>query len=331
MMSDEINWTKKSLISIEPLSRTEIETIFSLAQSYKSAAEKGTLKFDSLAGRTVINLFLEPSTRTRLAFEIATKRLSADTLTISGDASSLSKGESLKDTARNLVALGADLIIMRHSASGSAHYLSEAVDIPVVNAGDGSHAHPTQALLDAFTLKERLGDLKNKKVTILGDILFSRVARSNIHCLQKLGAKVTLAGPNTLVPKNFEAMGVRVSHNLKEALEDADAIMLLRIQHERQTSIHFPSIGEYTTSFGLNERRAHWLKPNAIIMHPGPINRGVEIDSKLADSNNSVILDQVKNGVFIRMALLHLCHSAHLKKTISLPIKNKDNWALTKI
>ena len=325
MMSDEINWTKKSLISIEPLSRTEIETIFSLAQSYKSAAEKGTLKFDSLAGRTVINLFLEPSTRTRLAFEIATKRLSADTLTISGDASSLSKGESLKDTARNLVALGADLIIMRHSASGSAHYLSEAVDIPVVNAGDGSHAHPTQALLDSFTLKERLGDLKNKKVTILGDILFSRVARSNIHCLQKLGAKVTLAGPNTLVPKNFEAMGVRVSHNLKEALEDADAIMLLRIQHERQTSTHFPSIGEYTTSFGLNERRAHWLKPNAIIMHPGPINRGVEIDSKLADSNNSVILDQVKNGAFIRMALLHLCHSAHLKKTISLPIKNKDN------
>ena len=325
MMSDEINWTKKSLISIEPLSRTEIETIFSLAQSYKSAAEKGTLKFDSLAGRTVINLFLEPSTRTRLAFEIATKRLSADTLTISGDASSLSKGESLKDTARNLVALGADLIIIRHSASGSAHYLSEAVDIPVVNAGDGSHAHPTQALLDSFTLKERLGDLKNKNVTILGDILFSRVARSNIHCLQKLGAKVTLAGPNTLVPKNFEAMGVRVSHNLKEALEDADAIMLLRIQHERQTSTHFPSIGEYTTSFGLNERRAHWLKPNAIIMHPGPINRGVEIDSKLADSNNSVILDQVKNGVFIRMALLHLCHSAHLKKPISLPIKNKDN------
>jgi aspartate carbamoyltransferase catalytic subunit len=323
MMIDEINWTKKSLISIEPLSRTEIETIFSLAQSYKSAAEKGTLKFDSLAGRTVINLFLEPSTRTRLAFEIATKKLSADTLTISGDASSLSKGESLKDTARNLVALGADLIIMRHSASGAAQYLSEAVDIPVVNAGDGSHAHPTQALLDAFTLKERLGDLKNKKVTILGDILFSRVARSNIHCLQKLGAKVTLAGPNTLVPKAFEAMGVRVSHNLKEALEDADAIMLLRIQHERQTSTHFPSIGEYTTSFGLNERRAHWLKPNAVIMHPGPINRGVEIDSKLADSNNSVILDQVKNGVFIRMALLHLCHSAHLKTKITLPLKAK--------
>jgi|TARA_B100001093_G_scaffold10286_1_gene9619 aspartate carbamoyltransferase catalytic subunit len=323
MMIDEINWTKKSLISIEPLSRTEIETIFSLAQSYKSAAEKGTLKFDSLAGRTVINLFLEPSTRTRLAFEIATKKLSADTLTISGDASSLSKGESLKDTARNLVALGADLIIMRHSASGAAQYLSEAVDIPVVNAGDGSHAHPTQALLDAFTLKERLGDLKNKKVTILGDILFSRVARSNIHCLKKLGAKVTLAGPNTLVPKAFEAMGVRVSHNLKEALEDADAIMLLRIQHERQTSTHFPSIGEYTTSFGLNERRAHWLKPNAVIMHPGPINRGVEIDSKLADSNNSVILDQVKNGVFIRMALLHLCHSAHLKTKITLPLKAK--------
>ena len=317
-MSRDIKWNKKHLISIEPLSGTEIQSIFSLAEHYKSLSEKGSLKFNTLQGRTIINLFLEPSTRTRLAFEIASKRLSADTLTISGDASSLSKGESLKDTAHNIVALGADIIIMRHASSGAAEYLSNTVDIPIVNAGDGSHAHPTQALLDAFTLTKKFGSLKNKNVTILGDILFSRVARSNIHCLKKLGAKVTLAGPNTLVPKAFESMGVRVSHNLKEALEEADAIMLLRIQHERQTSTHFPSIGEYTTSFGLNERRAHWLKPNAIIMHPGPINRGVEIDSKLADSENSVILDQVKNGVFVRMAILHLCYAAHTNQTISL-------------
>lgn len=318
-MSRLITWEKQNLISIEPLSLTEINTIFSLARYYKQGTESGQLKFDALEGRTVINLFLEPSTRTRLAFEIACKRLSADCISISGGASSLSKGESLKDTAQNIVALGADVIIMRHSSSGSADYLSKTVDTPIINAGDGSHAHPTQALLDTFTLTERLGDVKNKKVTILGDILFSRVARSNIHCLLKLGAKVTLAGPNTLVPKEFEAMGVTVSHNLKDALEDADAIMLLRIQHERQTSTHFPSIGEYTTSFGLNERRAHWIKPNAIIMHPGPINRGVEIDSKLADSANSVILEQVKNGVFVRMAILHLCHTAHTKTKISLP------------
>ena len=269
IMSRVITWEKQNLISIEPLSLTEINTIFSLARYYKEGTESGQLKFDALEGRTVINLFLEPSTRTRLAFEIACKRLSADCISVSGGASSLSKGESLKDTAHNIVALGADVIIMRHSSSGSADYLSKTVDTPIINAGDGSHAHPTQALLDAFTLTERLGDVKNKKVTILGDILFSRVARSNIHCLLKLGAKVTLAGPNTLVPKEFEAMGVTVSHNLKDALEDADAIMLLRIQHERQTSTHFPSIGEYTTSFGLNERRAHWIKPNAIIMHPG--------------------------------------------------------------
>ena len=318
-MSRVLTWEKQNLISIEPLSLTEINTIFDLARYYKEGTESGQLKFDALEGRTVINLFLEPSTRTRLAFEIACKKLSADCISISGGASSLSKGESLKDTAQNIVALGADVIIMRHSSSGSADYLSKTVDTPIINAGDGSHAHPTQALLDTFTLTERLGAVKNKKVTILGDILFSRVARSNIHCLLKLGAKVTLAGPNTLVPKEFEAMGVTVSHNLKDALEDADAIMLLRIQHERQTSTHFPSIGEYTTSFGLNERRAHWIKPNAIIMHPGPINRGVEIDSKLADSSNSVILEQVKNGVFVRMAILHLCHATHTQTQISLP------------
>ena len=302
-MSRVLTWEKQNLISIEPLSLAEIHTIFSLSRYYKEGTESGQLKFDTLEGRTVINLFLEPSTRTRLAFEIACKKLSADCISISGDASSLSKGESLKDTAQNIVALGADVIIMRHSSSGSADYLSKTVNTPIINAGDGSHAHPTQALLDTFTLTERLGDVKNKKVTILGDILFSRVARSNIHCLLKLGAKVTLAGPNTLVPKEFEAMGVTVSHNLKDALEDADAIMLLRIQHERQTSTHFPSIGEFTTSFGLNARRAHWIKPNAIIMHPGPVNY-IEITEAVYDSENSVIRQQIANGVAIRMAVL---------------------------
>ena len=203
-MSRVLTWEKQNLISIEPLSLAEIHTIFSLARYYKEGTESGQLKFDALEGRTVINLFLEPSTRTRLAFEIACKKLSADCISISGDASSLSKGESLKDTAQNIVALGADVIIMRHSSSGSADYLSKTVNTPIINAGDGSHAHPTQALLDTFTLTERLGDVKNKKVTILGDILFSRVARSNIHCLLKLGAKVTLAGPNTLVPRNLK-------------------------------------------------------------------------------------------------------------------------------
>ncbi|MBL6838692.1 MAG: aspartate carbamoyltransferase catalytic subunit, partial [Puniceicoccaceae bacterium] len=226
---------------------------------------------------------------------------------------------TLRDTARNMEALKADIIIMRHSASGAPNYLSKVVDIPVINAGDGSHAHPTQALLDAFTLLEKFGTLDGRKVTILGDILFSRVARSNIICLQKLGAKVTIAGPSTLVPKAFEAMGVTVSHQLRPALEDADAVMLLRIQHERQSATHFPSIGEYTSSFGLNKARAAWLKPGAIIMHPGPINRGVEIDSELADSAQSVILQQVTNGIVVRMAILHLCSCAHHNEAIELP------------
>jgi aspartate carbamoyltransferase catalytic subunit len=231
----------------------------------------------------------------------------------------LTKGETLRDTAQNMEALQADVIIMRHAASGAPNYLSKVVKIPVINAGDGSHAHPTQALLDAFTLIEKLGPLDGKKVTILGDILFSRVARSNIICLQKLGAKVTIAGPSTLVPESFKAMGVQVCHDLKPALEDADAVMLLRIQHERQSSTHFPSIGEYKRVFGLNKARAKWLKPGALIMHPGPINRGVEIDSELADSEQSVILEQVTNGIMVRMAVIHLCHCHHRGLQINLP------------
>lgn len=318
-MSKPINWNRKDLIGIESLSREEIETIFDVTTSLKQNVETNDKNEPYLKGRTVVNLFLEPSTRTRLAFEIAAKRLGAEVVSVTADASSLTKGETLRDTARNIAALEADMIVIRHSASGAPAYLSKAVDIPVINAGDGSHAHPTQALLDAFTLLEHFESLKNVKVTILGDILFSRVARSNIICLQKLGAKVTIAGPSTLVPKGFEAMGASVSHNLKNALEDADAIMLLRIQHERQSSTHFPSLSEYTSMFGLNKERAKWLKPSAVIMHPGPINRGVEIDSEIADSDRSLVLKQVNNGVFIRMAVLHLCYTVYKDILIKLP------------
>ena len=318
-MSAPIHWNRKDLIGIEPLSKQEIETIFTVATAFKRSVEADDKRESYLDGRTLINLFLEPSTRTRLAFEIAAKRLGADVVTITTDASSLTKGETLRDTARNIAALKADMIIIRHTASGAPGYLSKVVDIPVVNAGDGSHAHPSQALLDAFTLLEHFKNLQGRKITILGDILFSRVARSNITCLKKLGAQVTVAGPSTLVPKEFEAMGAKVCHNLKDALVDADAVMLLRIQHERQSSTHFPSLSEYTSMFGLNKERAQWLKPNAIIMHPGPINRGVEIDSEVADSDRSVVLQQVTNGIVIRMAILYLCHCIHRNKTIELP------------
>lgn len=310
-MNSDYNWTRKDLISIESLTRGELETIYDMAESFKQTLGRRIKKVPALRGHTIVNLFMEPSTRTRVAFEIAAKNLSADTLTISGDASSLTKGETLRDTACNIQALAADMLIVRHSAAGSPLYLSRIMDIPVVNAGDGAHEHPTQALLDTYTLRDKFGkDLTGLKVTILGDILFSRVARSNIWALTKLGAEVTLAGPNTLVPRLFERMGVKVTHNLKEALADADAVMLLRIQHERQSAIHFPSLGEYTASFGLNKFRAKWLKPDAIIMHPGPINRGVELDSELADSGRSVILEQVTNGIAVRMAVLYLCANA---------------------
>jgi aspartate carbamoyltransferase catalytic subunit len=309
--SPPAHWTHKDLLGIEDLTREEIDCIFQTAEQFKATLGHTVKKLPSLRGRTIVNLFLEPSTRTRVAFEIAASRLSADVISISGTSSSLVKGETLRDTAQNIQALNADMLVLRHSAAGSAKYLGGIVKIPVINAGDGAHEHPTQALLDAFTLREKFGhDLTGLKVTILGDILFSRVARSNIWCLQKLGAEVTLAGPATLVPDLFARFGVRVVHDLREALAEASAVMLLRIQHERQTSTHFPSLGEYTSMFGLNRMRASWLKPDAIIMHPGPINRGVEIDSDLADSGRSVILEQVTNGIAVRMAVLYLCASA---------------------
>jgi aspartate carbamoyltransferase catalytic subunit len=313
-----LKWTRKDLISIETLSREEIDTIHELASSFKKALAEDPESLPSLKGTTVLNLFIEPSTRTRIAFEIAAKRLGADVTLVEKAASSLTKGESLRDTAQVVEALQADVVVLRHSAAGSPQYLSQILKVPVINAGDGAHEHPTQALLDTFTMREKLGDsLEGKKVTILGDILFSRVARSNIFALQKLGAEVTLSGPATLVPDAFRDLGVQVDLDLRSALADADVVMLLRIQHERQTSTHFPSLGEYKSLYGLNQERAAWLKPDAIIMHPGPVNRGVELDSSLADSERSVILQQVANGVFNRMAVIYLCLGA-VSKTKSL-------------
>ena len=300
-------WTRKDLITLEDLTLDEINQIHATAAAFKKILGRSVKKVPALRGKTIVNLFLEPSTRTRISFDIAAKRLSADVISFDAAASSTTKGESLRDTAENIRALGADMIVIRHAASGSPHYLSRLLDIPVINAGDGAHAHPTQGLLDTFTMREHLGTLKGRKIVILGDILFSRVARSNIHALKKFGADVTLVGPSTLVPHHFTALGVKVSHDLRSALADAEVVMLLRIQHERQSANHFPSIGEYTSMFGLNKTRAGWLNPKAIIMHPGPINRGVEIDNDLADGPNSVILEQVTNGIAVRMAVLYLC------------------------
>ena len=297
-------WKTKNLLGIESLSKIEIRKVLSLAKKLKHESPENQ---SYLAGKRIVNLFMEPSTRTRIAFELAAKTLHADVISIAEKSSSLTKGETLRDTALNIQALGADAIVLRHSSPGSPLLLSRIIDVPIINAGDGAHEHPSQALLDVYTLEEKIGPLDGKKITILGDILFSRVARSNFWALSKMGAKVTLAGPSTLVPKSFESMGAIVSHDLKESLADADAVMLLRIQHERQSSSHFPSLEEYTRIFGLNKYRSKWLKNDAVILHPGPINRGVEIDSELADSANSVILDQVTNGVAIRMAILCLC------------------------
>ena len=299
-------WTQKHLLDIESLTAEEITTVLDTARGFKAVGERAIKKVPALRGKTVVNLFVEPSTRTRTSFELAATRLSADIVNFSTEASSFKKGETLKDTALNLQALNADFIIIRHSASGAPHFLSRVLNAHVINAGDGAHEHPTQALLDAFTIREKKGKIAGLNVTILGDILYSRVARSDIWALTKLGAKVTLCGPATLVPKTFEQMGCRVTYDVDEAIRDADIINLLRIQHERQRKTMFPSIGEYTQLFGLNKARFAKIKPDALIMHPGPINRGVEIDSEIADCSRSVILEQVTNGLAVRMAVLFL-------------------------
>ena len=301
-----MSWNRKHLLDIESLSAAEITTILDTARAFKAVGERAIKKVPALRGKTVVNLFVEPSTRTRISFELAAHRLTADVINFSAEASSLKKGETLKDTARNLEALNADIIIIRHSATGAPHFLSRFLNASVVNAGDGAHEHPTQALLDTFTIRERKGKVAGLNVTILGDILYSRVARSNIWALLKLGANVTLCGPSTLVPRVFEQMGCRVTYDLQEAIASADIINLLRIQHERQRKSMFPSLGEYSSLFGLNRARLARLKPDVLIMHPGPINRGVEIDSDVADCAQSVILEQVTNGLAVRMAVLFL-------------------------
>ncbi len=315
-----MSWTKRHLLDIESLTAHEITTILDTATAFKAVGERAIKKVPALRGKTVVNLFVEPSTRTRISFELAAQRLSADVINFSAEASSLKKGETLKDTARNLEALNADIIIIRHSATGAPHFLSRFLKSSVVNAGDGAHEHPTQALLDTFTIREKKGKIEGLNVTILGDILYSRVARSNIWALLKLGANVTLCGPSTLVPKVFEKMGCRVTWNLEDGVRDADVVNLLRIQHERQRKAMFPSIGEYTSLFGINKARFKRLKPDVMIMHPGPINRGVEIDSQVADCDQSVILQQVTNGLAVRMAVLFLVNGGKGPQEVAAPV-----------
>src|SRR6267143_1567045 len=301
------NWSRKDLISIRELEIWELEHILDSAAAFKTVGSRDIKKVPALRGKTLVNFFVEPSTRTRTSFELAAHRLSADVINISATTSSLTKGETLKDTARNLEALHADILVLRHSSAGAPRFLASRLKASIINAGDGAHEHPTQALLDLYTIREKRGKIAGLHVVIVGDILFSRVARSNIFGLTKLGARVTLVGPSTLVPREFEKLGVTVSNQIDKVLPDADVVNLLRIQHERQRKEYFPGISEYTTLFGLTKERAKLLKPNCLVMHPGPINRGVEIDSEVADGLQSVILDQVTNGLAVRMAVLYLC------------------------
>ena len=302
----EITWTRKDLLGLEDLSKEEIELILDTAESFKEVSEREVKKVPALRGKTVVNLFFESSTRTKTSFELAAKRLSADVLSIAMQASSLSKGETFKDTAKNIEAMKIDIIIMRHAASGAPHMLSKSVAASVINAGDGSHEHPTQGLLDMFTMRQKKGKIQGLKVSIVGDITHSRVARSNIWGLTKLGAHVTVCGPRTLIPAGIEKLGVRITYNIHEAIKDADVINILRIQNERQQKGLFPSIREYVNRFGINRDVLKGAKKDLIIMHPGPINRGVELTPEVADGPSSVILEQVTNGIAVRMAALYL-------------------------
>ena len=303
-----MSWARRHLLDLQSLSAAELTMVLDTARAFRAVGERSIKKVPALRGKTVVNLFVEPSTRTRISFELAALRLSADVINFTAESSSLKKGETLKDTVRNLEALNADFIILRHGASGASHFLSRFARAHVVNAGDGAHEHPTQGLLDVFTIRERKGRIEGLNVTILGDILYSRVARSNIWALVTLGANVTLCGPSTLVPKLFESLHpkIRVSWDLEQGLKGADVVNLLRIQHERQRVSAFPSIGEYASLFGLTPARMSGVRSDALIMHPGPINRGVEIASEVADGPQSVILEQVTNGLAVRMAVLFL-------------------------
>ena len=297
---------RKDLLGIADLSPEEISLVLDTAEAMKEVGSRPIKKVPALRGKTVVNLFFEPSTRTRTSFEIAEKRLSADTLSVAIGTSSVVKGETLADTALNLEAMSPDMIVLRHFSSGACHLLSRICRSSIVNAGDGTNEHPTQALLDALTIRERKGRLKGLKVGIIGDLLHSRVLRSNIHLLTKMGADVWVCGPPTLVPAGIQRLGVRVTSNVDEAVADADVVMLLRIQLERMEGAYFPSLREYFQVFGMTEARLRLASPDVMIMHPGPMNRGVEIASEVADGPCSVILDQVANGVAVRMAVLYL-------------------------
>jgi len=307
-------WTKKDLLGLEYLSKEEIEHILHTADGFKEVTTRQIKKVPALRGKTVVNLFYEPSTRTRTSFELAAKRLSADVINIEVEASSVKKGETLIDTGRNIEALKIDAIVVRHGCSGAPTILARSVKASVVNAGDGWHEHPTQALLDMFTLKEKLGRLEGLNVTIVGDIAHSRVARSNIWGLTRLGAKVTVCAPPIIIPPGIEEMGVRVSHDIDDALKNADAVNVLRMQFERDESNAFPKQLEYFKQFGITVERLKKAKKNIVVMHPGPINRGIEMSSEVADGQNSVILEQVTNGIAVRMAVLFLVAQAQEKK-----------------
>lgn len=302
----------KDLLGIEPLTPEEIVLILDTAEGFKEVSERTIKKVPALRGHLVINLFMEASTRTRVSFEIAEKRLSADTLNFAASGSAVEKGETLLDTAKNLMAMNPSMIVIRHKYPGAPKMLADMLPASIVNAGDGAHEHPTQALLDAFTIRERLGRLAGVNVAIIGDIAHSRVVRSNIQLLTKMRANVTLAAPPTLMPAEVERLGVRVVHSLDEALEGADVVMMLRIQLERQGMMRFPSLREYYNTFGLTVERLRRAREGALVMHPGPMNRGVEIATEVADGPYSVILDQVTNGVAVRMAVLYLLAGGHL-------------------
>lgn len=296
----------KHLLGIKQINKEDINLILKTANNFKAIINRPIRKVPSLRDLTIANLFFENSTRTKISFELAEKRLSADIINFSASSSSVKKGETLIDTVNNILAMKVDIVVMRHPSAGAATFLSRNIDAAIINAGDGAHEHPTQALLDTFSIKEKLGEIKNKKVVIVGDVLHSRVAISNILCLKKMGAEVKVCGPATLIPKYIKELQVEVEYNLQKALEWCDVAMMLRIQMERQKSVYFPSLREYTMQYGLNKTRLEQLSHKITIMHPGPINRGVELSSDVADSEHSIILEQVENGVAVRMAVLYL-------------------------
>src|SRR5690606_6336644 len=298
--------SSRHLLGIKHINENDIQLIFETADNFKDVLNRPIKKVPSLRDITIANIFFENSTRTKLSFELAEKRLSADVVNFSSGNSSVKKGESLMDTVNNILAMKVDMVVMRHSSAGSPHFLSRNIEANVINAGDGTHEHPTQALLDAFSIREKLGDVAGRKVAIIGDILHSRVALSNIFCLQKLGAEVMVCGPATLLPKHIDSLGVKVEYDVAKALRWCDVANVLRIQLERQQIKYFPSLREYALYFGLNKKRLDQLDEESVIMRPGPINRGVELHSDVADSERSIILQQVENGVAIRMAVIYL-------------------------